>query len=192
MIRRIAPSAALLLVPTGFASGNIIIGFAWAKESVPLRLVGTAPNKVGVLSFVMDGAHAHDLGSILDQEGVAVRTGHHCTMPLMARFGIPATARASLAVYNGTDDIDQLVRGVRVETDERHDVQVGEGRGAGPGRVRPQRRADHCAAAAGRAGCRRGRKAPQRRSWNYLMTGQSVILDGGCPQVNRTDPRLHE
>lgn len=74
-----------------------------------LRLIGTAPNKAGVLSFVMDGAHAHDLGSILDQDGVAIRTGHHCTMPLMARFGVPATARASLAVYNGRDDIDQLV-----------------------------------------------------------------------------------
>jgi cysteine desulfurase / selenocysteine lyase len=74
-----------------------------------LRLIGTARNKAGVLSFVMENAHAHDLGSILDQEGVAVRTGHHCTMPLMARFGIPATARASIAVYNGSDDIDQLV-----------------------------------------------------------------------------------
>jgi cysteine desulfurase/selenocysteine lyase len=78
-----------------------------------LRLVGTARNKIGVLSFVMEGAHAHDLGSILDQEGVAVRTGHHCTMPLMARFGIPATARASLAVYNGPDDIDQLTAALR-------------------------------------------------------------------------------
>ncbi|MGQ0621266.1 MAG: SufS family cysteine desulfurase [Panacagrimonas sp.] len=77
-----------------------------------LRLIGTAAHKAGVLSFVMDGASAHDLGSILDQEGVAVRTGHHCTMPLMARFGVPATARASLAVYNGTDDIDQLVVGL--------------------------------------------------------------------------------
>lgn len=74
-----------------------------------LRLIGTARDKVGVLSFVMEGAHAHDLGSVLDQEGVAVRTGHHCTMPLMERFGVPATARASLAVYNGTDDVDQLV-----------------------------------------------------------------------------------
>ena len=78
-----------------------------------LRLIGTARHKTGVLSFVMDGAHAHDLGSILDQEGVAVRTGHHCTMPLMERFGIPATARASLAVYNGRDDIDQLVTALR-------------------------------------------------------------------------------
>lgn len=78
-----------------------------------LRLIGTAKHKAGVLSFVMDGAHAHDLGSILDQEGVAVRTGHHCTMPLMARFGVPATARASLAVYNGRDDVDQLVGALR-------------------------------------------------------------------------------
>ena len=74
-----------------------------------LRLIGTAARKVGVLSFVMQGAHAHDLGSILDQDGVAVRTGHHCTMPLMERFGVQATARASLAIYNGRDDVDQLV-----------------------------------------------------------------------------------
>jgi cysteine desulfurase/selenocysteine lyase len=74
-----------------------------------LRLIGTAKNKGGILSFVMDCAHPHDIGAILDQQGVAVRTGHHCTMPLMARFGIPATARASLALYNGTDDIDQLI-----------------------------------------------------------------------------------
>ena len=78
-----------------------------------LRPIGTAKHKAGVLSFVMEGAHAHDLGSILDQEGVAVRTGHHCTMPLMARFGVPATARASLAVYNGRDDIDQLIAALR-------------------------------------------------------------------------------
>ncbi|TXH04109.1 MAG: cysteine desulfurase [Nevskiaceae bacterium] len=74
-----------------------------------LRLIGTAKNKGGVLSFTMDGAHPHDIGAILDQEGVAIRTGHHCTMPLMQRYGVPATARASLALYNSTDDIDQLV-----------------------------------------------------------------------------------
>jgi cysteine desulfurase/selenocysteine lyase len=72
-------------------------------------LIGTAKNKGGILSFVMDCAHPHDIGAILDQDGVAIRTGHHCTMPLMARFNVPATARASLALYNGTDDIDQLV-----------------------------------------------------------------------------------
>ena len=74
-----------------------------------LRIIGTAPDKAGILSFVMDHAHPQDIGSILDMEGVAIRTGHHCTMPLMERFHVPATARASLAVYNGRDDIDQLV-----------------------------------------------------------------------------------
>ncbi|MDB5985802.1 MAG: cysteine desulfurase CsdA [Nevskia sp.] len=75
-----------------------------------LRIVGTAPGKGAILSFVMDCAHPQDIGTILDQDGVAVRTGHHCTMPLMQRFGIPATVRASLAVYNGSDDLEQLER----------------------------------------------------------------------------------
>ena len=79
-------------------------------QHVPgLKLVGTAPAKVGVLSFVMDGVHPHDIGTIVDQEGVAIRTGHHCAMPVMERFGIPATARASLAFYNTRDDLDALV-----------------------------------------------------------------------------------
>lgn len=79
-------------------------------QAVPgLKLIGTAKEKGGILSFVMDNAHPHDIGSVLDQEGVAIRTGHHCTMPLMQRFNVPATARASLGIYNGTDDIDQLV-----------------------------------------------------------------------------------
>ncbi len=73
-----------------------------------LRLIGTAAGKSGILSFVLDGANAQDVGSMLDMEGVAVRTGHHCTMPLMARFGVPATTRASLGAHNGIDDIDQL------------------------------------------------------------------------------------
>ena len=82
-------------------------------EAIPgLRLVGTAKHKAGILSFLIDGTHPSDVGSILDQMGIAVRTGHHCEMPLMARFDIPATARASLAVYNGTDDIDALVEGL--------------------------------------------------------------------------------
>ncbi len=79
------------------------------QEIAGLRLIGTAPHKAGILSFVMADAHPQDIGSILDMEGVAIRTGHHCTMPLMERFGVPATARASLAIYNGEDDIDQLV-----------------------------------------------------------------------------------
>ena len=78
-----------------------------------LRVIGTAPGKVGVFSMVMDGAHPHDLGTLLSESGVAVRTGHHCTMPLWQRFGVPATARASLAVYNGQDDVDQLVAGLK-------------------------------------------------------------------------------
>lgn len=77
-----------------------------------LRLIGTAPGKSGILSFVMDCAHPQDVGTILDQMGVAVRTGHHCTMPLMQRFNIPATVRASLAVYNDREDILQLHAGL--------------------------------------------------------------------------------
>jgi cysteine desulfurase/selenocysteine lyase len=80
-------------------------------QEVPgLRLIGTAKRKASVLSFVMGDAHPHDIGTIVDREGVAIRTGHHCAQPVMDRFGIPATARASLAMYNTTDDIDALVR----------------------------------------------------------------------------------
>ncbi len=78
-----------------------------------LRLVGTAKQKAGVLSFVMDTAHPHDIGTILDREGIAIRTGHHCTQPVMQRFGIPATARASLSLYNTREEIDTLVRGIQ-------------------------------------------------------------------------------
>jgi len=77
-----------------------------------VRLVGTARQKAGVLSFVVDGVHAHDVGTILDREGIAIRTGHHCAMPLMARLGVPATARASLALYNTREELDALVRGL--------------------------------------------------------------------------------
>jgi len=85
-----------------------------ALSSIPgVRLIGTAANKTSVLSFVIDGVHPHDAGSILDYEGVAVRTGHHCAQPVMDRFGLPATIRASLGVYNTREDIDVLVRGIR-------------------------------------------------------------------------------
>ena len=77
-----------------------------------LRLIGTARKKAGILSFVLDGVHPHDIGTILDSEGIAVRTGHHCTQPVMERFGIPATARASLAFYNTREEIDALVKGI--------------------------------------------------------------------------------
>jgi cysteine desulfurase/selenocysteine lyase len=84
-----------------------------ALQSVPgLRLIGTAKEKAGVLSFVMDGIHPHDIGTVLDQQGIAIRTGHHCAQPLMQRFGIAATARASLAVYNTTSEIDALVASI--------------------------------------------------------------------------------
>ena len=77
-----------------------------------VRLIGTAEEKGGVLSFYMEAAHPHDIGTILDAEGIAVRTGHHCAQPVMARYGIPATVRASLAFYNTTDDIDALVKAI--------------------------------------------------------------------------------
>ena len=80
-------------------------------ESIPgVRLIGTAPGKSSILSFVMNGVHPHDIGTIVDREGVAVRTGHHCAQPVMDRFGIPATARASLAMYNTREDLDALGR----------------------------------------------------------------------------------
>jgi cysteine desulfurase/selenocysteine lyase len=77
-----------------------------------LRIIGTAREKVGVISFVFDHIHAHDVGTILDQEGVAVRAGHHCAMPVMQRFGVPATTRASFALYNTREEIDILVKGI--------------------------------------------------------------------------------
>jgi len=79
-------------------------------SSVPgLQLIGTAPGKASLVSFVLDGVHPHDLGTILDAEGVAIRTGHHCAMPVMDFFDVPATARASFAVYNTRAEIDALV-----------------------------------------------------------------------------------
>jgi cysteine desulfurase / selenocysteine lyase len=84
-----------------------------ALSAVPdLQLIGTAPHKAGVISFVMDGIHPHDIGTILDQEGIAVRTGHHCAQPVMQRFGVPATVRASFALYNTKQEIDALARGI--------------------------------------------------------------------------------
>lgn len=77
-----------------------------------LRIIGTANEKAGILSFVLDGAHPHDIGTIMDTEGVAIRAGHHCTMPLMNRFGVPGTARASFALYNTKEDVDALVTGI--------------------------------------------------------------------------------
>ena len=84
-----------------------------ALRAIPgLRMVGTAANKAGILSFMIEHIHPHDLGTILDSEGVAIRAGHHCAMPLMTRFGIPGTARASLAIYNDETDIAALVTAI--------------------------------------------------------------------------------
>jgi cysteine desulfurase/selenocysteine lyase len=83
-------------------------------EAIPgVRVVGTAREKAGVLSFVMENIHPHDIGTILDTEGIAVRTGHHCAQPVMQRFGIPATARASFGLYNTREEVDALVKGIR-------------------------------------------------------------------------------
>jgi len=84
-----------------------------AVEAIPgVEIIGTAKEKSGVLSFTMDGMHPHDIGTILDREGIAVRTGHHCAQPVMQRFGIPATARASFGFYNMWEEVDALVAGI--------------------------------------------------------------------------------
>jgi cysteine desulfurase/selenocysteine lyase len=88
-------------------------GTAALAEIPGLRIVGTSPVKSSVLSFVMDGVHPHDIGTIVDQEGVAIRTGHHCAQPVMERLGVPATARASFALYNTRGEIDALVAALR-------------------------------------------------------------------------------
>ena len=88
----------------------------YATEAVSrlpgVRIVGTARQKASVISFVLDGIHAHDVGTVLDQEGIAVRTGHHCAQPLMERFQVPATTRASLAFYNTKEEVDRLAAGI--------------------------------------------------------------------------------
>jgi len=89
---------------------------AYATERVGaingVRLIGTATHRAGVLSFLMEDIHPHDLGTVLDREGIAIRTGHHCAQPVMDRFGIPATARASFGVYNTREEVDALVNGI--------------------------------------------------------------------------------
>ncbi len=94
---------------------------AYATEAIGqipgVRLIGTAREKAGVLSFVLEGVHPHNVGTVLDREGIAVRTGHHCAQPVMERFGVPATARASLAFYNTKQEINALAAGLeRVKT----------------------------------------------------------------------------
>jgi cysteine desulfurase / selenocysteine lyase len=90
---------------------------AYATEAISaidgVRLIGTAKDKASVLSFVLEGVHPHDIGTILDQEGIAIRTGHHCAQPVMQRFGVPATARASFALYNTKEEADAVVEGIQ-------------------------------------------------------------------------------
>ena len=94
---------------------NRLLEYATGELSkiLGIRLIGTAKNKASVLSFVLEGIHPHDIGTILDQEGIAIRTGHHCAQPVMERFGIPASARASFAFYNTTEEVDLLVQGIQ-------------------------------------------------------------------------------
>ncbi len=91
-----------------------LLAYATARlRRIPgARIIGTAREKAGVLSFVLEGIHPHDIGTILDREGIAVRAGHHCAMPVMERFGIPATTRASFAFYNTSREVDALVAGI--------------------------------------------------------------------------------
>ncbi len=92
-----------------------LLGYGTARlNEIPgVKIVGTAEEKASVLSFVLDGVHPHDVGTVLDREGVAIRAGHHCAMPVMQRFGVPATARASLAFYNTPAELDALASAVR-------------------------------------------------------------------------------
>ena len=89
---------------------------SYAREQLAdvegVRIIGAAPESAGVVSFVMDGVHPHDIGTILDDDGIAIRAGHHCAQPLMARLGVPATARASFAAYNTVGEVDALVAGL--------------------------------------------------------------------------------
>ena len=78
-----------------------------------LRIIGTAKKKAAVLSFEIDGVHPHDVGTILNEDGIAIRTGHHCAQPVMQHFHVPATARASFAFYNTKEEIDKLVKGIK-------------------------------------------------------------------------------
>jgi len=96
------------------AHDQMLLKYATEKVSaIPgVQIIGTAREKAGVLSFVLEGIHPHDIGTILDADGIAIRTGHHCAQPVMKRFNLPATARASFAFYNTKEEIDALVKGI--------------------------------------------------------------------------------
>ncbi|TAK76240.1 MAG: cysteine desulfurase [Gammaproteobacteria bacterium] len=99
-----------------FAHSQTLLAYAQPQlAAIPgLRILGTAPAKVGVISFTIDGIHPHDLGTVLDHEGIAVRAGHHCAQPLMERFGVPATVRVSFGIYNSKEEIDKLVAAIHL------------------------------------------------------------------------------
>jgi cysteine desulfurase / selenocysteine lyase len=101
-------------LPSIEAHEHDLLEYATASVSqIPgLRIIGTARDKAGVLSFVLDRVHPHDIGTVLDREGIAIRTGHHCAQPVMDRFGLPATARASFGLYNTREEVDALVRAI--------------------------------------------------------------------------------
>ena len=95
-------------------NGHEVLAYATERLSriEGVRLIGTAPRKASVLSFLIGNVHPYDAGTILDRLGLAVRTGHHCTQPLMERYGIPGTIRASFAMYNTVDEVDRLAEGI--------------------------------------------------------------------------------
>ncbi len=97
----------------GYEHELLSYGEGLLGEFPEIRIIGRAKEKSAVISFVIDGIHPHDIGTILDKEGIAIRTGHHCTQPVMHRFGVPATARASIACYNTKEELDRLARGIR-------------------------------------------------------------------------------
>jgi len=96
----------------GYEHDLLVYGTEALMRIPGLRMIGTAREKAAVLSFVIEGIHPHDIGTVLDQQGIAVRTGHHCAQPVMDRFHVPATTRASLAFYNTIGEIDALVAGL--------------------------------------------------------------------------------
>lgn len=98
-----------------FTAKKEILAYATKKlnEIKGVRLIGTAQNKTSIISFICDNIHPHDLGTLLDQEGIAIRTGHHCTQPVMQRFGIPATARLSMSIYNTHEEIDRAIAAIQ-------------------------------------------------------------------------------
>ena len=94
---------------------NDLLNYATSKlkEINEIKIIGEAKEKAGVISFVIEGIHPHDIGTIMDSHGIAIRAGHHCTQPVMDFYNIPATARASFAIYNDKNDIDKLIEAIR-------------------------------------------------------------------------------